>query len=79
MPTFIIELIPGGYLIYMDGEPYIMQDFDPEKQFIDGVPQPFDSEAAAQAHADAVIADALKAYEPQPDPDPVPEPEQPAA
>lgn len=49
-------LINGGYRI--DGENFkIVQDFDPAKPFLGGVPQPFDSADAAAAHAAAVIAE----------------------
>ena len=50
------ELIPGGYVLMHEGRPVIEQPFDPEKPFIAGVPQPFDSEAAAAAHAEAVLS-----------------------
>lgn len=50
-----ITIIPGGYRI--DGEGFcVIQDFDPAKPFIDGAGQAFDSESAAQAHAEAVVA-----------------------
>ncbi len=55
--TFTYELIPGGYVIYLDGQTYIYQDFDPQKPFIDGNGQPFDSEDAARADAERVIAE----------------------
>lgn len=51
-----ITLIIGGYRIDGDGI-CVIQDFDPAKPFIDGKGQPFDSEAAAQAHAEAVVAE----------------------
>lgn len=51
-----IILIDGGYQI--EGDSFrIIQDFDPAKPFIDGKGQPFDSEAAAQAHAESVVAE----------------------
>lgn len=51
-----ITLIPGGYRI--DGECVcVIQDFDPAKPFIDGKGQPFDSEDAAQAHAESIKAE----------------------
>lgn len=51
-----ITLITGGYRIEGDGF-RIIQDFDPAKPFIDGKGQPFDSAAAAQAHAESVVAE----------------------
>ncbi len=51
-----ITLIPGGYRIDAEGF-CVIQAFDPAKPFIDGVGQPFDSDAAAQAHADALVAE----------------------
>lgn len=50
-----VTLIQGGYRI--DGDSVcVIQDFDPEKPFINGVGQPFDSEADAKAHAESVVA-----------------------
>lgn len=49
-----ITLIPGGYRI--DGDGFrVLQAFDPSKPFIDGAGQPFDSDEAALAHAQAVV------------------------
>ena len=51
-----ITIIPGGYRI--EAENFrVIQEFDPSKPFIDGVGQPFDSEAAALAHAEAIVAE----------------------
>lgn len=50
-----ITLTNGGYRI--DGDNFlVLQEFDPSKPFIDGKGQPFDSEAAALAHAESVVA-----------------------
>lgn len=62
MNTYTYQLIPGGYQVYMNGVLYFDQPFDPEKPFINGEGQPFDSEEAARAHAEALI-EALVASE----------------
>lgn len=54
--TLTYELIQGGYRIFADGQLLIDQPFDPAKPFIDGAGQPFDDDAAATAHAEAMIA-----------------------
>lgn len=52
-----VIMVPGGYhLVDSNGKLHVEQPFDPEKPFIAGVPQPFDSEAAAAAHAEAVLS-----------------------
>lgn len=51
-----IEYLDRGYLIKLGDQVYISQEFDPEKPFVDGVPQPFDTQDAAVAHATAVLA-----------------------
>lgn len=53
---FTIELIDGGYRVFDAGRLVIDQPFDPNKPFVGGVPQPFDDDAAATAHAEAMIA-----------------------
>lgn len=52
---YAIEYLENGYVIKANGELYIDQPYDPDKPFIDGVPQPFDSPEAAQAHAEAML------------------------
>lgn len=54
--NYTYELVPGGYIVRADGLPWVVQDFDPQKPFVNGAGQPFDSDAAAQAHAEALIA-----------------------
>lgn len=54
--TYTYELYAGGYRILEDGRPYIDQAGDPTKPATDGVLQPFDDDAAAQAHAEATVA-----------------------
>lgn len=53
---YTLEYIDGGYRIFADGRLYIDQPFDPAKPFIAGEGQPFDDDAAAQAHAEATVA-----------------------
>ena len=50
---YTIELIPGGYVIKRDGTPYILQAGDPNAPGF----APFASEAAAQAHAEQILAE----------------------
>lgn len=47
------ELTETGYRFYIDDVVIVNQTYDPEKHFIDGEGQPFDSPEAAEAHARA--------------------------
>lgn len=58
-----ITLIPGGYRIEGDGF-RVIQAFDPSKPFIDGAGQPFDSDAEALVHAQAVVDAQAQAAQP---------------
>jgi hypothetical protein len=51
--VYTIELTPGGYVIKRDGTPYILQAGDPDAPGF----APFTSEAAAQAHAELILAE----------------------
>jgi hypothetical protein len=52
------ELTAGGYRVYdNEGRAWVDVEGDPERPAVDGVLQPFASEAEAEAHATRTIAE----------------------
>jgi len=50
-----IALVPGGYFILDDDKILVDQSFDPEKPFVGGQGQPFDTDEIALAHAQVTL------------------------
>lgn len=59
--NFTYTLTPGGYLVSNDGQPFYVNTCNPQLAYIDGIGQPFATEAEALAHLLAYFPEATPA------------------